>query len=63
MGHPGCLRPDGLERNSQEFWSSENPHPDLTQNARLGWGSHRDLIAQMGHLYVYQWVDVVVLSG
>jgi len=30
---------------------------------KLGWGSYRDLIAQMGHLYVYQWVDVVVLSG
>jgi len=30
---------------------------------KLGWGGYRDLIAQMGHLYVYQWVDVVVLSG
>jgi hypothetical protein len=35
-------------------------HP--AQNASLGWAP-RDLMAQMGHLYVYQWVDVVVLSG
>jgi hypothetical protein len=39
MGRPGCLRPDALERNSQEFWSFENPHPNLAQNARLGWGT------------------------
>jgi hypothetical protein len=62
MGHPGCLRPDGLERNSQEFWSLENPHPNLAQDVSLGWAP-LDLMAQMGHLYVYQWVDVVVLSG
>jgi hypothetical protein len=38
MGHPGCLRPDGLERNSKSFGLSKT-HPNLAQNARLGWGT------------------------
>jgi hypothetical protein len=62
MGHPAAYGLTGWKKLPRVLVFGKSP-PKLAQYARLGWGSHRDLIAQMGHLYVYQWVDVVVLSG